>query len=81
LSRSLGRWLIAAFFVWSLGVRVWFGNAELSSSRWWDERYGLESISKILKEGSFEPANGYHPSLSYLPQAALLGACDKRQIR
>jgi hypothetical protein len=70
------RWLIAAFFVWSLAVRVWFGSTELSADRWWDERYGLENIAKILEEGTLEPANGYHPSLSYLPQAALLGATN-----
>ncbi|MCH9651583.1 MAG: glycosyltransferase family 39 protein [Deltaproteobacteria bacterium] len=68
------RWSLAALLVWSFAARIWFGSIGLDPSRFWDERYGLENIHVLLEKGQIHPANGYHPSLSYLPQAALLGA-------
>lgn len=68
------RWCLAVLLVWSFASRIWFGSIGLDSSRFWDERYGLENIHALLEQGQIHPANGYHPSLSYLPQALLLGA-------
>ena len=75
-SRPYVRWLIFAFFAWSLAMRIWLGSVELNKDRYWDEHYALRNISKLLKQGTLEPANGYQPSLSYLPQAAVVGAMD-----
>jgi len=51
---------------------VWFAIPELNDQRYWDERYGMENIRALVDRGKIRPANGYHPSLSYLPQAAVL---------
>jgi len=62
---------LGLLLVWSFALRFWYGSIELDSRRYWDERYGLENIGALL-DGELRPANGYHPSLSYLPQAALV---------
>ena len=61
--------LVAAFL-----FRAWFGHFDPSSRRFFDERYALENVGKLLRTGEPRPANGYHPTLSYLPQVALQGA-------
>jgi hypothetical protein len=71
------RWALIALLIWSVGLRVWYALPELNANRFWDERYGLENIEALVLEGTIKPANGYHPSLSYLPQALLLGASQK----
>ena len=48
----------------------------LDSRRFWDERYPLENVETILKEGHFRPANGLHPALTHLPHTALLKLSD-----
>ena len=65
--------LLLVLIVWAFGLRVWYGSVGLNAGRFWDERYGLENIASILRGGGIQPANGFHPSLSYLPQAAVLG--------
>ena len=60
--------------LWSLALRVWFGTADPTSARYWDERYAFENVGELLSTGDPRPANGFYPSLSYLPQAAVLGA-------
>ncbi|HEX2162664.1 MAG TPA: glycosyltransferase family 39 protein, partial [Thermoanaerobaculia bacterium] len=67
-------WGLAALVVWALALRVWFATPELHSGRFWDERYGLENVEAHLRHGQWLPANAYHPTLSYLPQLAVLGA-------
>ncbi len=62
---------IGLLLLWSLLIRVWFATDQPSGSRFWDERYGLENIRPLVLEGRLKPANGFHPSLSYLPQAAI----------
>jgi len=59
--------------LWSLALRIWFGSADPTSARYWDERYALENVGELLSSGRAKPANGFYPSLSYLPQAAVLG--------
>ena len=67
---------LALLLAWSFLLRAWVATPELSANRFWDERYGLENIRSLLAEAEIRPANGFHPSLSYLPQAALLGASE-----
>ncbi|HEX9944259.1 MAG TPA: glycosyltransferase family 39 protein [Thermoanaerobaculia bacterium] len=61
---------------WSFLLRAWMATPELTAARFWDERFGLENIHSLLTTGKLRPANAYHPSLSYLPQAALLAASE-----
>lgn len=72
-SRKLVWALLLVLIVWAFGLRVWYGGVGLNAERFWDERYGLENIASMLRGGGIKPANGFHPSLSYLPQAAILG--------
>lgn len=65
---------LALLLAWSFLLRAWVATPELSASRFWDERYGLDNVRSLLVKGEIRPANGFHPSLSYLPQAALLAA-------
>lgn len=67
---------LAALLAWAFLLRLGAAVPDLTGSRFWDERYGLENIHSLLAEGEVRPANGYHPSLSYLPQAALMGASE-----
>ncbi len=69
---------LALLLVWSFLLRAWVATPELSSRRFWDERYGLDNIRSLLAGPGWDlrPANGFHPSLSYLPQAVLLGASE-----
>lgn len=78
-SKAQPRWVgpaLAALLAWSFVLRFAFGLPEPRPSRFWDERYGLENVHALLAEGEVRPANGFHPSLSYLPQAVLLGASE-----
>lgn len=67
---------MALLLAWSFLLRAWVATPELSAHRFWDERYGLDNIQSLLAGGEMRPANGFHPSLSYLPQAALLAASE-----
>jgi hypothetical protein len=66
--------LVAAVILASLGLNVWFASEGLDSYRYWDERYTLNNVRGVLTTGSLEPSNVWYPSLSYLPQVALLAA-------
>lgn len=73
------RWVslsLAVLLVWSFALRVWLSTPNPTSSRFWDERYGIENIHALLVEGTIRPANGFHPGLSYLPQAAVLAGSE-----
>ena len=35
--------LLTLLIVWSFGLRLWYATPELDSTRFWDERYGLEN--------------------------------------
>jgi Dolichyl-phosphate-mannose-protein mannosyltransferase len=67
---------LAAVLIWAFALRLWLATPDLSSSRFWDERYGIENISGLLQGGELRPANGFHPGLAYLPHAALLAVAE-----
>jgi Dolichyl-phosphate-mannose-protein mannosyltransferase len=67
---------LALLLAWSLALRVWLATPRLDGSRFWDESYGVYNVYGLLARGQLRPLNGYHPGLSYLPQAALLGASE-----
>jgi Dolichyl-phosphate-mannose-protein mannosyltransferase len=62
---------------WSFALRLWLATPGLDKDRFWDEQYGVENLWSLIVDGRPRPANGFHPGLSYLPQAALLGAADR----
>ena len=70
--RRLG---LALLLSWAFALRIWHGSLELTSGRFWDERFGLQNIERLLA-GHLKPANAFHPTLSYIPQALLLGLTD-----
>lgn len=75
--RSL--WLSIALFAllaWSLALRVWLGTPNPTSTRFYDERYGVTNGHALLVKGTIRPANGCHPGMSYLPQTALLAVSE-----
>ena len=74
-SRGLSLALLV-LLAWSFALRVWLGTPDLTSNRFWDERYGIANIQALLVDGTIRPANGFHPGLSYLPQAALLAGSE-----
>jgi hypothetical protein len=63
---------LAALLVWALALRVWFATPELHAGRFWDERYALENVEALLRDGRWLPVNAFHPTLAHLPQAAVL---------
>jgi hypothetical protein len=69
--------LLGLLLVWSFGLRLWDASVGLNVGRFWDERYGLYNIGSLLRGGGLRPVNGFHPSLSYLPQAAVLWVSDQ----
>jgi hypothetical protein len=67
---------LTALLAWAFVLRLGAAVPNPTGSRFWDERFGLENVHSLLAEGEIRPANGYHPSLSYLPQAGLMGASE-----
>jgi hypothetical protein len=74
-SRSL-RLAFVALLLTALVVRVLLGLPKLNSLRYWDERYGAENLVALLEHGQLRPANGFHPTLSYFPQAIPLAVLE-----
>ena len=70
------RFVLVLLLAWGFGLRLWLAVPGLDKDRFWDEQYGVENLWSLLVEGRLRPANGFHPGLSYLPQAALLGASE-----
>ena len=83
LSRPLA-WALLLLLVTTFGLRAWYAFDDPRPDRFWDERYSLMNVQALLGEGGEWPAKAFYPTLSYLPQMALLGplhwACDERQL-
>lgn len=76
---SPGRWIslgLAALLVLSFALRAWHASAELHGGRHYDERYSFRNVSEFLVRGKLWPQNAYYPSLSFLPQTAVLAASE-----
>jgi dolichyl-phosphate-mannose-protein mannosyltransferase len=65
---------LAAVLLASLALRMWDASADLDSNRYFDEQFILKNVTALLKHGDFRPRHAFYLSLSYLPQAAVLGA-------
>ncbi len=66
------RLLLAAVLVLGAGVRVWMA---LVQTRYFDDHFVFNNIASFLN-GSLRPRHSYYGTLSYLPQALALKACD-----
>ena len=76
LGKTTVRLLLVLLLLWCFGLRFWYATPNLDSTRFWDERYGLENLEPLLKEGRFRPVHGFHPGFSYLPHGLFLKASD-----
>lgn len=68
--------LLPLLLVWAFLLRAWVATPELTSRRFPDESYGRDNLRALLLHGQIRPDNTFYPSLSYLPQAALLAASE-----
>jgi|CXWL01.1.fsa_nt_gi hypothetical protein len=68
--------LLLVLLAVSLALRLWLSLPNPGPTRFWDERFGAENVVAFLGQPSLTPANGYHPSLSYLPQALVLAGVE-----
>ena len=71
------RWALAALLVWGVVLRVWLALPNPTPTRFWDERYSVQNVYRLAATGELRPANGYHPALSYLPQALVIAAVER----
>ncbi|MFY9824321.1 MAG: glycosyltransferase family 39 protein [Thermoanaerobaculia bacterium] len=71
-SRSTGL-LLATVLVLGFGLRLWL---VLDLPFLYDDHYVINNISTVL-DGSLVPIHTMYGSLSYLPQALALAACDR----
>lgn len=76
LTKSVVRILMGLLLIWSFALRLWFATPDLDSTRFWDERYGLENLEPLLKHGQLRPVHGFHPGFSYLPHGLFLKTSD-----
>jgi hypothetical protein len=67
---------LLGLLVWSFTMGAWCGHLDPTPLRFWDEQYGLSNIEQALTTGRLEAASAHHPTLSYLPQLALVAAVD-----
>lgn len=68
------RILLAVIVLASAATCAWFASSRLGPKRAWDERYSLRNVEAILKTGNLRPVFAWYPSLSHLPQTAVLAA-------
>lgn len=66
------RRLLAAVVLWSLATGAWLASADLTSRRFWDERFSVSNVERVLVDGTLRPENGWYGRLSYLPQTLVL---------
>jgi 4-amino-4-deoxy-L-arabinose transferase-like glycosyltransferase len=72
-ARRAERLALLGILLLALAVRAWYAHFDPTPRRFFDELYALENVGSFLVTGELAPANGYHPSLSYLPQMVVLG--------
>lgn len=70
------RWLLGAFLLTTLALRLWYAGLEPNADRTYDERYSFENIGPLLDQHTLEPSQTFYLTLAWLPQAALLAASE-----
>lgn len=71
------RLALGALVLVTLGLGLFRATGRLDNTHHFDERFSLHNVSAVLVGRTLRPANAYYPSLSYLPQAALLAASER----
>lgn len=74
LRRSWTSYSLLLLMAAGLVARLVYAVPDLHGGRFWDERYSLRNVRSLVAWGQIRPQNGYYPSLSYLPHAALIAA-------
>jgi hypothetical protein len=67
---------LLSLLAWSFLLRAWVATPELTARRFPDEKFGRDNLRALFVHGQLRPAGTFYPSLSYLPQAALLGLSE-----
>jgi hypothetical protein len=67
---------LAGLLLASFALRTWDASQGLHAGYHFDERFTFRNVSAILKHGEYKPRHAIYLSLSYLPQTAVLGACQ-----
>jgi hypothetical protein len=70
------RVFLPLLLVWSFLLRAWMATPELTARRFPDEVFGRDNVRALLVDGQLRPEVTAYPSLSYLPQAALLALSE-----
>ena len=55
---------------------AWYASGWPEPGRFWDEMYAKQNVAVLLTAGRFEPANGFYPTLAYLPQTLALAGLE-----
>ena len=66
--------LLVLLLTWSVGLRIWYGSKDLHLHRFWDEKFNVPNVHAVLERGTLTPERYAYLRLTYLPQAAVLGA-------
>jgi hypothetical protein len=75
--RWLAPLLLATLVIFSIAVRTWDASVGLHGGESFDERFSLANVHGVLAGEGLGPQQAYYPSLSYLPQAAVLFASEQ----
>ena len=68
--------LLAALVIYSVALRAWDASQGLNSGKSFDERFSLANVASVLAGRGLAPKQAYYPSLSYLPQAAVVWCAE-----
>lgn len=68
--------LLAALVIYSVALRAWDASQGLYGGKSFDERFSLANVASVLAGNGLHPKQAYYPSLSYLPQAAVLWCAE-----
>jgi 4-amino-4-deoxy-L-arabinose transferase-like glycosyltransferase len=68
--------LLVVLVAGSFALRAWDASQGLNAGAHFDERFSLRNVGGILKHGDWRPRQAFYPSLSYLPQTAVLFASE-----
>lgn len=69
--------LLAALVIYSVALRAWDASQGLHGGKTFDERFSLANVAGVLAGNGLAPKQAYYPSLSYLPQAAVLWCAEE----
>ncbi len=69
--------LLLIVLVPHLALRLWYASHGLHAGHFWDENVNVDNAKALLSSGKFAPANGFYPTLAYLPQVLAMGTLER----